>query len=165
MDFDPVYMAVVNSVFRHSKISLAQKVRKFTTSNMHSKYFLMSLLISLNTVDKVFIEKSKVLALSLLPLMFSDTNFDATDAISGKISYRKIVEEKIAQNASTIRQLVNSENKGFYQFIKRTFVDEELFNMQFNFEKYFSVSGFLRDILNEIIKLQNGDFPTATESA
>ena len=165
MDFDPVYMAVVNSVFRHSKISLAQKVRKFTTTNMHSKYFLMSLLISLNTVDKVFIEKSKVLALSLLPLMFSDTIFDAIDDNNGKFSYRKIVEEKIAQNASTIRQLVNSENKGFYQFIKRAFVDEELFNMQFNFEKYFSVSGFLRDILNEIIKLQNGDFLGATESA
>jgi hypothetical protein len=96
---------------------------------MHSKYFLMSLLISLNTVDKVFIEKSKVLALSLLPLMFSDSGVESGDGDSGKLSYRKIVEEKIAQNASNIRQLVNFENKAFYQFIKRTFVDEELFNM------------------------------------
>ena len=82
---------------------------------MHSKYFLMSLLISLNTVDKVFIEKSKVLALSLLPLMFSESAVDANDtADNTKISYRKIVEEKIAQNAPSIRQLFNSENKAFY---------------------------------------------------
>lgn len=65
------------------------------------------------------------------------------------------MEERIAQQAGSIRQLVSFDNKAFYQFVKRAFVDEELFNMQFNFEKYFSVSGFLRDILNEIIKLQN----------
>jgi hypothetical protein len=52
---------------------------------MHSKYFLMSLLISLNSVDKVFIEKSKVLTLALLPLMFSDANFDSENF---KINYR-----------------------------------------------------------------------------
>lgn len=32
---------------------------------------------------------------------------------------------------------------------------EEEFNMNHHFEKYFSLSGFLRDILNEIIKLQS----------
>jgi len=36
--------------------------------------------------------------------------------------------------------------------------------MQFNFEKYFSISGFLRDILNEIIKLQNGDLGGQNEN-
>jgi hypothetical protein len=154
-DFDAVYLPVVNSVFRHSKISLPQKIKKFTAANMHSKYFLMSLLISLNTIDKHFIEKAKTLAISLLPLMFSDADEN--------LNYRQIVEEKIAQNAGGIRQLVNFENKAFYQFIKRTFVDEELFNMQFNFEKYFSVSGFLRDILNEIIKLQSE--PNQTDTA
>lgn len=34
---------------------------------------------------------------------------------------------------------------------------EEKYNMENHFEKYFSLSGFLRDILNEIIKLQNED--------
>ena len=29
--------------------------------------------------------------------------------------------------------------------------------MEYHFEKYFSLSGFLRDILNEIIKLQSGE--------
>lgn len=34
------------------------------------------------------------------------------------------------------------------------FKSEEQFNMENHFEKYFSLSGFLRDLLNEIIKLQ-----------
>ena len=34
---------------------------------------------------------------------------------------------------------------------------EEKFNMEHHFEKYFSLSGFLRDILNEIIKLQSDE--------
>jgi hypothetical protein len=142
-------------VFRNSKLSLPQKIKKFTQSNMHSKYFLMSLVISLNTLDRHFIEKAKILAISLLPLMFTDD----TD----KLSYRQIVEERITQNASQIKQLVNFENKAFYQFIKKAFIDEELFNMQFNFEKYFSISGFLRDILNEIIKLQNEPSESTTD--
>ena len=39
----------------------------------------MSLLISLNSVDKNFIEKSKILTLSLLPLMFSDSGYETVD--------------------------------------------------------------------------------------
>lgn len=80
VDFDPVYLPIVNSVFKHSKLALPQKIKKFTGSNMHSKYFLMSLLISLNTVDRHFIEKAKTLAISLLPLMFASSE--------GEINYR-----------------------------------------------------------------------------
>lgn len=114
LDFDAVYLPVVNSVFRHSKLSLPQKIKKFTQANMHGKFFLMSLLISLNTIDKVFIEKSKTLSLSLLPLMFSDSAVGGPDENEDKVNYRRIVEEKIAQNAGNIKQLVNFENKAFY---------------------------------------------------
>lgn len=92
----------------------------------------------------MFIEKARILSLSILPLMFPD------------LVYRKIVEDKIIAHAMTsqIKQLISHENKHFYQFIKRVFMGEERFNMEHHFEKYFSLSGFLRDILNEIIKLQ-----------
>jgi len=63
---------------------------------MHGKFFLMSLLISLNTIDKDFIEKSKILSLSLLPLMFSDSAVGGSDENEEKMNYRRIVEEKIA---------------------------------------------------------------------
>lgn len=111
---------------------------------MHSKIFLVSLFVGLNSTDKIFIEKSRILSLAILPLMFPDQ------------VYRKIVQDKIIAHAQTsqIKTLISHENKHFYQFIKRIFIGEEKFNMENHFEKYFSLSGFLRDILNEIIKLQ-----------
>ena len=104
----------------------------------------MSLFISLNAVDKNFVEKAKTLALAILPLMFGDAK------------YRAEVEQKLTE-VPDINVLVSNENKSFYQFIKRAFRDEEAYNLKFHFEKYFSLSGFLRDILNEIIKLQGQD--------
>jgi hypothetical protein len=38
------------------------------------------------------------------------------------------------------------------------FKDEEAYNMKHHFEKYFSISGLLRNVLNEIIKLQTMQF-------
>ena len=97
--------------------------------------------MSLNSMDKKIIEKSKILCLSVLPLMFEDEKF------------REIVESAIAEHED-LRSLVAFDNKNFYRFIKQIFKDEETFNMRHHFEKYFSISGLLRNVLNEIIKLQ-----------
>lgn len=144
--FVPVYQTLVNCIFKQSKANLESKLRKFCQSNLHSKIFLVSLFVGLNSTDKINIEKSRILSLAILPEMFPDP------------AYRKIVEDKIIAHAQTgqIKLLISHENKHFYQFIKRIFMGEEAFNMEHHFEKYFSLSGFLRDLLNEIIKLQNG---------
>ena len=96
--------------------------------------------MSLNAVDKKVIERSKVLCLSVLPLMFEDEKF------------REMVESSISEHED-LNSLIAYNNKNFYRFIKTVFKDEENFNMNNHFEKYFSVSGLLRDTLNEIIKL------------
>jgi len=143
-DFEGVYDHLTASIFRAKTMaSLNARLKKFTQYNLHSKYFLVGLFMTLNSSDRIFIEKSRILCLSCLPLMFVDTDF------------RKTVQQKILDTvAKDAKQLVHFENKQFYQFIKRVFKEEETFNMKFHFEKYFSLSGFLRDILNEIIKLQ-----------
>ena len=51
--------------------------------------------------------------------------------------------------------LIHFEEKKFYQFIKRVFKAEEKLNLERHFERYYSISGFVRDLLNEIIKLQS----------
>jgi hypothetical protein len=112
--------------------------------------------MGLNSTDKAVIEKARVLSLTVLPLMFPD------------LKYRKIVEDKIishADNGTLRSNLINHESRTFYQFIKRQFMYEEKFNLEHHFERYFSLSGFLRDILNEIIKLQgteSSDSPSIT---
>ena len=72
-----------------SKAPLDTKIQKFTRFNLQSKFFVVSLFIGLNTTDKKFIEKSRILSLSVLPLMFPD------------LKYRKIVEDKITAHAQT----------------------------------------------------------------
>ena len=145
--FAPVYETLVNCVFKKSKANLESRLRKFCQSNLHSKIFLVSLFVGLNATDKIFIEKSRILSLAILPLMFPD------------VAYRRTVEHKIIAHAQTgqIKTLISHENKHFYQFVKRVFLGEESHNMEHHFEKYFSLSGFLRDILNEIIKLQGAE--------
>jgi hypothetical protein len=71
--------------------------------------------------------------------------------------FREIIESMIAENED-IEALVKFDNKNFYRFIKQIFKDEENYNMRHHFEKYFSISGLLRNILNEIIKLQSLHF-------
>lgn len=71
--------------------------------------------------------------------------------------FREIVESAIAEH-SDIRNLIAYDNKEFFRFIKQVFKDEETFNMKNHFEKYFAISGLLRNTLNEIIKLQTLDF-------
>lgn len=139
--FDAIYTQVCNSIFpTSSKLNLQTRLKKLSGYNLHAKIFLVSLFVSLNAVDHSFVEKARVLALSILPLMF------------GEKKYREEVEQKIC-DIPNIKLLINFENKQFYQFIKRVFREEETFNMQHHFEKFFSLSGFLRDLLNEIIKL------------
>jgi hypothetical protein len=96
--------------------------------------------MSLNAIDKKVIERSKILCLSVLPLMFEDEKF------------REVVESAIAEHPD-LTFLIAYDNKNFYRFVKQIFKDEEKFNMNHHFEKYFSISGLLRDSLNEVIKL------------
>ena len=85
--FAPVYQTLVNCVFKQSKASLESKLRKFNQSNLHSKIFLVSLFVGVNSTDKLFIEKSRILSLAILPIMFPDP------------AYRKVVENKIIAHA------------------------------------------------------------------
>ena len=96
--------------------------------------------MSLKSLDKKVIEKSKIICLSVLPLMFEDEKF------------REVVESQI-QEHEDLTSLLAFDNKNFYRFVKQIFKDEEVFNMKNHFEKYFSVSGLLRNTLNEVIKL------------
>ena len=66
--------------------------------------------------------------------------------------FREVVECSIAEHPD-IRNLIAFDNKEFFRFIKQVFKDEETFNMKNHFEKYFAISGLLRNTLNEIIKL------------
>ena len=130
---------------RSTKTHIETKIKKFLSYNLHCKYFLVSLFMSLKSVDKKVIEKSKIICLSVLPLMFEDEKF------------REVVESMI-QEHEDINSLIAFDNKNFYRFVKQIFKDEETFNMKNHFEKYFSVSGLLRNTLNEIIKLQSLTF-------
>lgn len=66
--------------------------------------------------------------------------------------FRETIESMICEHEN-LDSLVSSENKTFFRFVKQVFKDEEAYNMKFHFEKYFSISGLLRQLLNEIIKL------------
>jgi len=66
--------------------------------------------------------------------------------------FREIIESMICEHED-IQDLTRFDNKNFFKFIKQVFKDEENFNMRHHFEKYFSISGLLRNVLNEIIKL------------
>ena len=72
-----------------SKAPLDNKIQKFTKFNLQSKFFLTSLFIGLNTTDKKFVEKSRILSLAVLPLMFPD------------LKYRRIVEDKMTSLAQS----------------------------------------------------------------
>ena len=87
------------------------------------------------------IERSRLICLATLPLMFDDEEF------------REQVEEKIS-NMPDLSQLLLFDNKDFYRLIKMMIKDEDSYNLQNHFEKYFAISGFVRNLLNEIIKLQ-----------
>ena len=101
--------------------------------------------MSMNSMDAKVIEQSKILCLCVLPLMFDDERF------------RETIESMICEHEN-IQELVRFDYKNFYRYIKQVFKDEESYNMRNHFEKYFSISGLLRNILNEIIKLQSLHF-------
>ena len=84
------------------------------------------------------------MCLATLPLMFDDEEF------------REQVEEKIS-NMPDLEQLIQADNKDFFRLIKSLIKDEEVHSLHNQFERYFSISGFVRNLLNEIIKLQTAN--------
>ena len=85
--FSKVYTTLVKSVFKNQKSSLETKLRKLSSGNLHAKFFLVGIFMALNSTDKVLIEKSKILSICVLPLMFTD------------LDYRREVEENIIKFA------------------------------------------------------------------
>jgi hypothetical protein len=122
-------------------------VKKFVQYGIHSKFFLLTLTMSLNLRshgDPALIsqvERSRLVCLATLPLMFDSEEF------------REQVEEKIS-NMPDLSQLIQVGNKDFFRLVKMMIRDEESYNLQNHFEKYFAISGFARNLLNEVIKLQ-----------
>ena len=103
----------------------------------------MALNLRSNGVDPIQIaqiERSRLICLATLPLMFDDEE------------YRELVEEKIS-NMPDLSQLIQYNNKDFFRLIKMMIKDEDTYNLQNHFEKYFAISGFVRNLLNEVIKL------------
>lgn len=49
--------------------------------------------------------------------------------------------------------LIDVNGKDFFRLIKMMVRDEDAYNLQNHFERYFSIQGFLRNLLNDIIKL------------
>ena len=107
---------------------------------MHSKYFVLFLTMSLCSHAPQTLLACRLLMLMTLPLMFDDEEF------------REQVEDKLA-DVPNLKQLC-SEN-GALRLVKVIIRDEEAYLRVNHFERYFSVSGILRSILNEVIKLQS----------
>jgi hypothetical protein len=61
--------------------------------------------MSMNSIDPKVIEQSKILCLSVLPLMFDDERF------------RETIESMICEHED-LDTLVRYDNKNFYRFIK-----------------------------------------------
>lgn len=131
---------------KQKRILIDTQVKKFVQYSIHCKFFLLTLSMALNlrsTGDPALtsqIERSRLICLATLPLMFDNEEF------------REQVEEKIA-NMPDLSQLIQSDNKDFFRLIKMMIKDEDTYNLQNHFEKYFAVSGFVRNLLNEVIKL------------
>lgn len=144
-NFTQVYGQLTSSCLRSTKQLIEPKIQQFIGYGLHSKYFLAGLFMALNSVNPDLIRQSKVLCLACLPLMFDDERF------------RERVEAAITGHPN-LEDLAAHDNKLFIRFLKQVFRDEEAYNMQHHFEKYFSISGFLRNLLNEVIKLQTLSF-------
>jgi hypothetical protein len=71
-----------------SKGLIGCRAEKLIKYGLVPKLFLCCLFITLNAVDKQFVERARVLCLGMLPLMFADTQ------------YRAQVEIKIKDTAS-----------------------------------------------------------------
>jgi len=136
---------------------MEDKIRKFTGYGLHIKFFLLGLFISLNSVDRMQIESSRILCLAVLPLVMisaSDLKVQPGDRPVSE-TFKDHVEKKLAARGPTgIRELIDFDSKVFYRFVKEILKEQDDYNLKNHFEKYFSMSGFLRDLLNEIIKLQ-----------
>mmetsp|Transcript_9347 Transcript_9347/g.14145 ORF Transcript_9347/g.14145 Transcript_9347/m.14145 type:complete len:137 (+) Transcript_9347:6375-6785(+) len=97
-----------------------------------------------NNKQNQMIERSRLVCLATLPLMFDDRE-----------EFREQVEQMISK--MDIEALINPGNKEFFRFIKKTIYEEEVFSFQNQFEEYFSINGFIRNLLNEVIKFQSNN--------
>lgn len=149
LDTAHVRQLVEEARFQEAQSEIAMKMvghgtEKFVKAGLLPKLFLVCLYVTVTAIDKQFVEKARTLCLATLPQMFADSAFALQ------------VQQMIGGNVAA---LVHFESKEFYKFVKQVFKAEEDFNLKHHFEKYFSMSGFLRDLLNEIIKLQGASEP------
>ena len=130
-----------------TRMLLETQLKYFLQFKMQGKYFLLSLAMSVNLQPSenpevaCQVRRARLLCLASLPLMFAEDE-ELREHIEMTISERKDLD-----------QLVNPGNPEFFRLIKQTIAAEESFARQNNFEKYFSLNGFLRNLMNEIIKL------------
>ena len=94
------------------------------------------------------VKRARLICLATLPLMFENQDF------------RELVEDKISKrqglktSEGNLEELVKHDNREFYRLIKEMIREEDAYNLRHHFERYFAISGFVRNLLNEIIKLQ-----------
>ena len=69
---------MTSSCLRSNKLLIEAKIKQFISYGLHSKYFLVGLFMSLNSMDPDIISHSKVLCLAVLPLLFDDERFRET---------------------------------------------------------------------------------------
>jgi len=67
--FDEIYNLI-------SKQLIGTRYDKFMKSGLQTKLFLVCLFITLNAVDKQFIEKARIICLAVLPSMFNDKTYE-----------------------------------------------------------------------------------------
>ena len=131
-----------------------RQVQQFVQYGIHCKFFMLSLTMSLNLRSQSDpalqsqVKRARLLCLAILPLMFESQDF--RELVEDKISKRqglKIPEENL-------EELIKHDNREFYRLIKEMIHEEDEYNLRHHFERYFAISGFVRSLLNEIIKLQ-----------
>ncbi len=73
--FNNIYDQLTSSCLRSPKALIETKLKSFISYGLHSKFFLIGLFMSLNSMDRKVIESSKIICLCVLPLMFEDEKF------------------------------------------------------------------------------------------
>lgn len=73
-----MYDQLTSSCLRSPKALIETKLTSFISYGLHSKFFLIGLFMSLNSMDQKVIQSSKIICLSVLPLMFEDEKFRET---------------------------------------------------------------------------------------
>ena len=131
------------------RMLIETQLKYFQQYKIHGKYFLLSMTMASclknNGNHEVIsqIERARLVCLVTLPLMFDQDE-----------ELREHIEEMISQRQD-LEQIIKHDNPEFYRLIKSVIVEEENLCISNNFEKYFAINGFLRNLMNEIIKLNS----------